>query len=468
MKTIEELKCSIVDINYIIEDMIRENGLYCLLGEAKVGKSAIALQIANSVANGFPFLNLKTNKTPVLYLSTEMNPSETINRIKFMELNLSNKDFFYTFPEDNLTQISILKVEKEIAEFSEKYNGKLVFIDMFNGINFGNNYDLNNYQDMSQNIFPQLRKLCNNYNVAIIIVHHLNRKGKSLGSTAIDTCVDGKIALKQDENIKLKDFNIEHFEKWKKEINTYGYSTNHKNHIFKFFKELLNYASKWYDFNFTATYNKITNFTNLNEMPKEMLFFTYEEFKSFISVEEDILYKTMYETLYYCGLRRGELRGLTWKDIDFKNQYLSVNKNIVATQGDEKKTYMVTTPKTKSSIRNIPIPKVLMEDMKVLYEVSKRHYGFNDDWYLFGDTDPITNGKLRHRKNKDCKLAEVKQIRIHDFRHSCASLLINSCATINVVAKYLGHTKIDETLNTYSHLFKNQLNEIINIIDKLN
>lgn len=40
---------------------------------------------------------------------------------------------------------------------------------------------------------------------------------------------------------------------------------------------------------------------------------------------------------------------------------------------------MVTTPKTKSSIRNIPIPKVLMEDMKVLYKVSKRHYGFNDD-----------------------------------------------------------------------------------------
>ena len=202
MKTIEELKCSIVDINYIIKDMIRENGLYCLLGEAKVGKSAIALQIANSVCNGISFLNLKTNKTPVLYLSTEMNPSETISRIKFMELDLNDKDFFYTFPEDNLTQISILKVEKEIAEFTEKYNGKLVFIDMFNGINFGNNYDLNNYQDMSQNIFPQLRKLCNNYNVAIIIVHHLNRKGKSLGSTAIDTCVDGKVALKQDENIK--------------------------------------------------------------------------------------------------------------------------------------------------------------------------------------------------------------------------------------------------------------------------
>lgn len=88
MKTIEELKNSIVDINYIIENMIRKNGLYCLLGEAKVGKSALALQIANSVCNGIPFLNLKTRKTPVLYLSTEMNPSETISRINFMKFNL--------------------------------------------------------------------------------------------------------------------------------------------------------------------------------------------------------------------------------------------------------------------------------------------------------------------------------------------------------------------------------------------
>ena len=63
---------------------------------------------------------------------------------------------------------------------------------MFNGINFGNNYDLNNYQDMSQNIFPQLRKLCNNYNVAIIIVHHLNRKGKSLGSNSNPSFTEAK------------------------------------------------------------------------------------------------------------------------------------------------------------------------------------------------------------------------------------------------------------------------------------
>ena len=132
-----------------------------------------------------------------------MNPTETISRINLMNCKLNSNDFFYTYPEENSTQLSIIKVEKEIMNFSEKHNGKLVFIDMFNGINFGYNYDLNNYQDMSQNIFPQIRNLCNKYNVSIILVHHLNRKGKSLGSTAIDTCVDGKIALKQDDNIKF-------------------------------------------------------------------------------------------------------------------------------------------------------------------------------------------------------------------------------------------------------------------------
>ena len=55
---------------------------------------------------------------------------------------------------------------------------------------------------MSQKIFHNFVNYVNDYKVSIVIVHHLNRKGKSLGSTAIDTCVDGKLALKQDENIK--------------------------------------------------------------------------------------------------------------------------------------------------------------------------------------------------------------------------------------------------------------------------
>ena len=65
-------------------------------------------------------------------------------------------------------------------------------------------------------------------------------------------------------------------------------------------------------------------------------------------------------------------------------------------------------------------------------------------------------------------MARVKDIRIHDFRHSCASLLIDSGANITLVAKYLGHTKIDETLNTYSHMYQNRLDTILSIIELQN
>lgn len=99
-------------------------------------------------------------------------------------------------------------------------------------------------------------------------------------------------------------------------------------------------------------------------------------------------------------------------------------------------------------------------------EVSKE-YGFNDDYFVIGDTFPIASNTITSRKNRNCKLADVPQIRIHDFRHSCASLLVNNEANITVVAKYLGCTKIEETLNTYIHLFNSALNEVVNLIDKL-
>lgn len=57
---------------------------------------------------------------------------------------------------------------------------------------------------------------------------------------------------------------------------------------------------------------------------------------------------------------------------------------------------------------------------------------------------------------------------MHDFRHSCDSLIINSGPYITLVVKYLGHTKIDEILNTYSHLFKKKMNDIVNIIENQN
>lgn len=273
--------------------------------------------------------------------------------------------------------------------------------------------------------------------------------------------------LKSLGNIKVKNLNITHYEMWKKEINSKNLATGTKNDLYKYLKCVLNFGTKWYDFNYNNMYNKMINFNNPNEVPKEMLYYTYEEFKQFISAEDDLLFKTLYEVLYFCGLRRGEVRGLTWEDVNFNNLTIYVNKNIVATKNDEGKEYIISTPKTKSSVRQIPITLKLKEHLQELYNISSKHYGFNKNWFIFGNTDPITNWSIRTRKDRIADKAGVKRIRLHDFRHSCASLLINNGANVTLVAKYLGHSKIEETLQTYSHMFKSKMDELINIIDNL-
>lgn len=66
-----------------------------------------------------------------------------------------------------------------------------------------NGYDLNNYRDMGQYVIPKFRELCKKYNFTILLIHHLNKNNKSLGSTAIDGSVDGIITLKVDQNLKI-------------------------------------------------------------------------------------------------------------------------------------------------------------------------------------------------------------------------------------------------------------------------
>ena len=100
-------------------------------------------------------------------------------------------------------------------------------------------------------------------------------------------------------------------------------------------------------------------------------------------------------------------------------------------------------------------------------EIAKTRKYFSEEWFVFGNELPFRETTIQMRKNKYCKLAKVKQIRIHDFRHSCASFLINNGASIVLVSKYLGHSKISITLDTYTHLYKNELLEVSNIIDTL-
>ena len=358
MKAFEELK-ETTKKDIIIDGIMRSKGVYLLVSKPKVGKSLFALQLANSIANKKAFLGHEILKpSPVLYITTELSDSQLKDRCNLLGISFE-KNKFFVIDRDEKQNINFMDIEYQVKEFAEELNGRILILDMLKDIDFNISYDINSYQDISQKLMPKIRSYADKYNLTILFVHHLNKLGKTLGSTRFDAVVDGIIRLSKnsfdDNTIKMEIINRD-FPDEEECLH------KDKNQIFSIAKD---------------NALEIAN-------PVIVAFVKY-------------------------AIREKKF-DFTISEIINKNQYLSVNKNIVATQGDEKKPYMVTTPKTKSSIRNIPIPKVLMEDMKVLYEVSKRHYGFNDDWYLFGDTDPITNGKLRHRKNKDCKLTEVNKL----------------------------------------------------------
>ena len=203
-------------------------------------------------------------------------------------------------------------------------------------------------------------------------------------------------------------------------------------------------------------------FKNPEEKKSERQIYEYDEFMKSLSDEVKLRFKCLQETLYYCGLRIGEARGLTWEDIDFNNKRFSINKQVLSIDNYSSNFY-VCNPKTDSSIRNIPIADELFNDLKQYYDEVSKFKNFNKKFYVFG-IRPLVYAQAQRKKGEIANKASVKEIRLHDFRHSCASLLVNNKAPITVVSSFLGHSNTTETLKTYSHLFKGALNETMDVI----
>ena len=129
-------------------------------------------------------------------------------------------------------------------------------------------------------------------------------------------------------------------------MNKTNRKTRYKNDILKFLRLILNFAINWQDFNLNIVYNKMIKFSNAADISKEMMYFTYDQWKSFSSVETNLQSKVMFETLHYCGLKKGKLIGLTLRNVDLVNKNLSVKKQITDCSGQVKEFHFFT-PKTK-------------------------------------------------------------------------------------------------------------------------
>lgn len=272
-------------------------------------------------------------------------------------------------------------------------------------------------------------------------------------------------------NIKCVDFNIQQFMAWKNDLEGMtNLKTVSKNDKLKVFRALLNYGRKTYDYNFGKILGTDSRFKEPNKVKEPHKVYSPDEFQMFLSGEEDLRFICLWEMLYFCGLRIGEARGLQWRDIDWATNTVWINKQVQSID-NYSASYFVTSLKTASSNRKLTMCESLVNHLKEYQKVVKKYTNYSDDFFLFGEDGgivPVSYAKCRRRKKVMATKLGMKEIRLHDFRHSCASLLINSGAPITMVSKYMGHASVTETLNTYSHMFGSDFQSITNLIDNIN
>ncbi len=170
------------------------------------------------------------------------------------------------------------------------------------------------------------------------------------------------------------------------------------------------------------------------------------------------------------GLRRGEVLGLRWEDVDYRNKTISINQTI--THGSHGLTF--TTPKTESSRRTILVSEKLIELLKEhmkeqdkMREFFGRGYMENNLVNCREDGSPITPSALSHRFTTRLKSKGLKHIRFHDLRHTNATLMLKHNIPAKVASSRLGHSTIGITMDLYSHVLNEMQTKVVSVIDNI-
>lgn len=262
------------------------------------------------------------------------------------------------------------------------------------------------------------------------------------------------------KDYKINKITNKDYIEWKSYILKKGFSYKYNTSIHICMVNILNYAINFYGLEKNIA-SKVGNFANNNYVPK-VDFWTVEEFKKFINVIDDFTYKTLFTLLFNTGVRIGEALALNWNDIN--EGFLNIDKTLSRSKNDN---YIINSPKTSSSVRKIELDKTTLNYLEELKKQQAKVICFSDKWFMFGGIKPLSRTTVATRKNNYCKIANVKRIRIHDFRHSNASMLISNGVPFNIISGRLGHKDVSITLEVYSHFIRKDEKKAINVINKI-
>lgn len=202
---------------------------------------------------------------------------------------------------------------------------------------------------------------------------------------------------------------------------------------------------------------------------------TKEQVEQLLAVAETDHFHPLWHLLALAGLRRGEALGLRWRDVDLGKREIHVKQTVEVVRSRP----VIGKPKTKSAIRTIAIPEMLVtalrqhKDRQTFHATSMRTGPFAD---LYLDRDlvictetggPHNPANIYDHLSAMLEKASLPRVRVHDLRHTYASHLIADGVPLPVVAKQLGHASPAITMQVYAHMVPGQQREAADAIERL-
>lgn len=224
-----------------------------------------------------------------------------------------------------------------------------------------------------------------------------------------------------------------------------GYAPTYLKSINNELSAILNFGCRYYK----LPYNVCQKAGSMGKTDADsMQIWTLDQFEQFMGYNDKSAAKIAFDILFWTGIREGELLALTLGDF-LPSLMLNIDKNFAVVEGE----HLIKDPKNEWSVRCIAIPQFLYDEVM---EYADGLYGLKTTDRLF----MFTKSFLLKEIKRVAKRAVLEPIRIHDLRHSHASLLIEMGFNILMISERLGHKNVQTTWNTYAHLYPDKGKQI--------
>lgn len=259
---------------------------------------------------------------------------------------------------------------------------------------------------------------------------------------------------------KVNEITAPDVRQWQNTITEKGFSQTYLKEINNQFSAVMNYACRFYQLQENPV--RTAGTMGHAHTDEEMRIWTRDQFDRFIGTVEEPSYHLLYTLLFWTGIRVGEALVLCPDDLielqsedGRKRRILRITKTYYRKDG----VTAYNTPKTKCSRRDVTISDFVWDEA---WDYINRLYDWEPDERIFWFEK---SGVNRHFK-RHCDKAGLEPIRIHDLRHSHASMLINMGKPILEISRRLGHKSVQTTLDTYAHLYPDKDVDLAEALDE--